>query len=81
MNASSWWLPTSPRLYATYNNLRTKQFLTHDVQRFLDLIQQVLTLLLSRTKMFLEMVFDRLVKSFDLDLTNMKRLFNTLLYL
>lgn len=31
--------------------------------------------------MFLEMVFDRLVKSFDLDLTNMKRLFNTLLYL
>lgn len=62
MNASSWWLPTSPRLYATYNNLRTKQFLTHDVQRFLDLIQQVLTLLLSRTKMFLEMVFERPVK-------------------
>ena len=40
MNASSWWLPTSPRLYATYNNLRTKQFLTHDVQRFLDLIHR-----------------------------------------
>ncbi len=31
--------------------------------------------------MFLEMVFEKLVKSLDLDLTNMKRLFNTLLYL
>lgn len=31
--------------------------------------------------MILEMVFKRLVKSSDLDLTNMKRLFNTLLYL